>query len=143
MKNSKKTEAQKKATKAAYDKAYRERKRAQMLVGRPVEEEVIEEVTEEVIESVANEIEVIETPPAKNEVITEFPPSNFDGKFDYPIRTYWNLKLEKSNSSCAKAGTELTFEFISQDEDGVILYRIRRGKRHFYTSSEDLKSPKK
>lgn len=132
MKKTKLTEAQKKANKAAYDKAYRERKKAQQVVARPVAE---------VIEAPVKKTKPVAKPVVKVET-QEFPASTFDGKFDHPIRTYWNLRLEKENSSCAKPGTELTFEFIHQDKKGVILYRIRRGKRHFYTTSADLQAPK-
>jgi len=69
----------------------------------------------------------------------EFPQSNFEKSFDHPIRTYWNLRFEKENSSCAKAGTLLNFEFIREDENGINYYRIKRGKRHFFTKSNELK----
>jgi hypothetical protein len=131
MKTTKLTEAQKKAKKAAYDKAYRERKKAQQVLARP---EVLEAPAPKKAAPVKKAKPVIET--------SEFPASTFDRTFDYPIRTYWNLRLEKENSSCAKAGTPLTFEYIHQDQKGVILYRVRRGKRHFYTTSSDLKAPK-
>jgi len=136
MKTHKMTEAEKKAKKAAYDKAYRERKKAGAVAGRLIAETPAP-VKKSAPKPTAKKEE--SKPAVKTE---EFPASTFDRSFDYPIRTYWNLRLEKENSSCAKAGTPLTFEYIHQDKKGVILYRVRRGKRHFYTTSVDLEQPK-
>ena len=71
----------------------------------------------------------------------EFPASNFSTSFDYPVRTYWNLRFELENSSCAKPGTFLNFEFIRENQIGEFIYRIKRGKRHFYTKSNELVKP--
>ena len=71
----------------------------------------------------------------------EFPASNFSSSFEYPVRTYWNLRFENENSSCAKPGTPLNFEFIRENKNGEFIYRIKRGKRHFYTKSNELVKP--
>lgn len=122
MKNSVMTEAEKKAKKAAYDKAYRERKKAG-LVGRPVD---------------------VETPaPAKvSKPVKEVPTAEqiegtFTETYGFPVRLYWNQRYEEVNSSCAKPGTELTFEPIGKKGKHVT-YRVRRGKRNFFTTSKDL-----
>lgn len=61
----------------------------------------------------------------------------FTQAFGFPVRLYWNLRLESENSSCAKAGTELSFESIST-KGKQIIYRVRRGKRNFFTTSREL-----
>ena len=61
----------------------------------------------------------------------------FTQAFGFPVRLYWNLRLESENSSCAKAGTELSFESISTKGKQTI-YRVRRGKRNFFTTSREL-----
>lgn len=61
----------------------------------------------------------------------------FTKRFGFPIRLYWNKRLEKENSSCAKAGTPLEFEQISK-KGGQVIYRVRRGKRNFFTSDKEL-----
>ena len=67
-------------------------------------------------------------------------PDSFSKTFDHPVRTYWNRRFEKKNSSCVKAGTPLDFEQVNVRRDGVIEYRVRRGKRNFFTTSNDMKA---
>ena len=62
---------------------------------------------------------------------------SFVQAFGFPVRLKWNLRLESENSSCAKAGTELSFESISTKGKQTI-YRVRRGKRNFFTTSKEL-----
>jgi hypothetical protein len=61
----------------------------------------------------------------------------FEKSFGFPVRLFWNRRLESKNSSCAKAGTPLSFEQITKVGDRVI-YRVRRGKRNFFTSSKEI-----
>ena len=128
MKNSKNSvmsAEDKKAKKAAYDKAYRERKKAG-LVGRPVEE-VVEQPSK--------------TKSKKEKNVTEESVSeSFTKTFGFPVRLYWNQRIEDVNSSCAKPGTELTFEDMGK-KGKATLYRVRRGKRNFFTTSKELVEP--
>ena len=73
--------------------------------------------------------------------ITEFSAQDFSKSFDYPVRTYWNLRFEIENSSCAKSGTFLNFQYMHETQSGEFIYRIKRGKRHFYTKSNELVKP--
>lgn len=126
MKKSILSPEEKKARKAAYDKAYRERKKAG-IVGRPaVEEEVKEKAPKTKKAAVKN--------PAKEAKQIE---AAFERTFDFPVRLYWNMRMEKENSSCAKAGTPLRFEEIKEG-DQVVAYRVRRGKRNFFTTPKEL-----
>jgi hypothetical protein len=120
MKNSVMTEAEKKAKKAAYDKAYRERKKAG-LVGRPAE-----------VEAPAAPVKAVKEVPTAEQV-----EGTFTETFGFPVRLYWNQRYEEVNSSCAKPGTELTFEPIGK-KGKTVTYRVRRGKRNFFTTSKDL-----
>jgi hypothetical protein len=61
----------------------------------------------------------------------------FTKRFGFPVRLFWNKRLERENSSCAKAGTNLEFEQISK-KGGKVIYRVRRGKRNFFTSDKEL-----
>jgi hypothetical protein len=61
----------------------------------------------------------------------------FTKRFGFPVRLFWNKRLERENSSCAKAGTTLEFEQISK-KGGRVIYRVRRGKRNFFTSDKEL-----
>ena len=61
----------------------------------------------------------------------------FSQAFGFPVRLYWNRRLEPKNSSCAKAGTLLEFEQITK-VGGKVIYRVRRGKRNFFTSSREI-----
>ena len=61
----------------------------------------------------------------------------FSQAFGFPVRLYWNRRLETKNSSCAKAGTLLEFEQITKVGAHVI-YRVRRGNRNFFTSSREI-----
>jgi len=61
----------------------------------------------------------------------------FTKRFGFPVRLFWNKTLERENSSCAKAGTTLEFEQISK-KGGKVIYRVRRGKRNFFTSDKEL-----
>jgi len=72
-------------------------------------------------------------PVISEEAVVEY----FTQSFGFPVRLYWNLRLESENSSCAKAGTELSFETISMKGKQTI-YRVRRGKRNFFTTSREL-----
>ena len=67
------------------------------------------------------------------EVVVE----RFIKAFGFPVRLYWNRRLEGKNSSCAKAGTLLEFEQITK-VGGRVIYRVRRGKRNFFTSSREI-----
>ena len=67
------------------------------------------------------------------EVIVE----RFTKAFGFPVRLYWSRRLEPQNSSCAKAGTVLVFEQITR-VSGRVIYRVRRGKRNFFTSSKEI-----
>jgi hypothetical protein len=67
------------------------------------------------------------------EVIVE----KFTKAFGFPVRLYWSRRLEPENSSCAKAGTVLEFEQITR-VSGRVIYRVRRGKRNFFTSSKEI-----
>jgi len=123
MKNSIMSESEKKAKKAAYDKAYRERKKAG-LVARPIE----------TVEAPAK----AKPAKAKKETPTaEQVEGTFTKTFGFPVRLYWNQRIEEVNSSCAKPGTELTFEEMGT-KGKATLYRVRRGKRNFFTTSTDL-----
>ena len=99
-----------KAKKAAYDKAYRERKKA-----ASAEEATMGSRTDPDV--------VVAT---------------FTKKFGFPVRLFWNRRLEPVNSSCAKAGTTLSFEQIT-NRGGRVIYRVRRGKRNFFTSDSEIK----
>lgn len=99
-----------KAKKAVYDKAYRKR----------VKEAAAEEAT---MGSRTDPDVVVET---------------FTKTFGFPVRLFWNRRLEAVNSSCAKAGTKLSFEQIT-NRGGRVIYRVRRGKRNFYTSDSEIK----
>lgn len=103
----------KKAKKAAYDKAYRERKKA------------------------AGAIVALE-PVGGSRTDPEVVVATFTKKFGFPVRLFWNRRLEAVNSSCAKAGTQLSFEQIT-NRGGRVIYRVRRGKRNFYTSDSEIK----
>ncbi len=99
----------------------------------PKEKKVtIKEVKE--VETKANTTEL-----TSKEIPVEINPTTFTKSFDHPIRTYWNRRFERENSSCAKPGTPLEFEQINVRKDGVIEYRVRRGKRNFFTTSYDMK----
>lgn len=62
----------------------------------------------------------------------------FEKSFDYPVRLYRNLKMEKENSYCAAAGAMLSFVKI-KNENNKIVFRVKRtGRRTFYTTSNEL-----
>jgi len=62
----------------------------------------------------------------------------FEKSFDYPVRLYKNLKMEKTNSYCAAAGAMLSFVKI-KNENNQIVFRVKRtGRRTFYTTSNEL-----
>jgi hypothetical protein len=128
MKNSIMTAEEKKAKKAAYDKAYRERKKAG-LVGRPVEEA-----------PVATKPAKVKTKKVEAAPTAESVAESFTKTFGFPVRLYWNQRIEEVNSSCAKPGTELTFEEMGKKGKST-LYRVRRGKRNFFTTSKELVEP--
>ena len=94
------------------------------------------------VDSVAKPVSVkpktIKNVVASKPVVTEEAViESFTQAFGFPVRLYWNLRLESENSSCAKAGTELSFESISTKGKQTI-YRVRRGKRNFFTTSREL-----
>lgn len=126
------TEAEKKAKKAEADKRYREKKKAEKLaaMANSTDAPVVKEVKAKAPKEAKAPKTSSKTQP--KEVVEKFTKT-----FGFPVRLYWNLRLEKENSSCAKAGTELEFEQINEDGEKKI-YRVRRGKRNFFTSSEDL-----
>ena len=130
MKKATLTAAEKKARKAASDKAYRERKKAG-LVGRSAE----------VAEAPKKKSAPKAAKPAKEKVSKEEAIVNsFTQTFGFPVRLYWNQRIEADNSSCAKPGTELTFEEMGT-KGKQTLYRVRRGKRNFFTTSKELVEP--
>lgn len=132
MKKATLTAAEKKARKAAADKAYRERKKAG-LVGRR---------SAEVAEAPKKKAAAKAAKPAKEKVSKEEAVVNsFTQTFGFPVRLYWNQRIEVDNSSCAKPGTELTFEEMGT-KGKQTLYRVRRGKRNFFTTSNELVEPK-
>lgn len=119
-------------SKACGDKAYRLRKKAETVAARPAETETVpvkvKKETNPVIKTPKGEtpkVEKIKSEKAPATVVTR--------TFDHPVRLFWNRRFEEKNSSCAKAGVELSFETISE---GV--YRVRRGKRNFFTNDEEL-----
>lgn len=102
-----------KAKKAAYDKAYRERKKTSA-----------DTPTLEPVKGSRTDPDVVV--------------ATFTKTFGFPVRLFWNRRLEAVNSSCAKAGTKLNFEQIT-NRGGRVIYRVRRGKRNFYTSDSEIK----
>lgn len=125
------TAAEKKARKAASDKAYRERKKAG-LVARSVE---VAEAPKAKAKVVKPAKEAKEKVSKEQEVV-----NSFTQTFGFPVRLYWNQRIEETNSSCAKPGTELTFEEMGK-KGKQTLYRVRRGKRNFFTTSNELVEP--
>lgn len=123
MKKSVLSPEEKKARKAASVKAYRARKKAG-LVARP-------------IETVEEPAKAKPTKPKKEAPSAAQFESSFTKAFGFPVRLYWNQRIEEVNSSCAKPGTELTFEEMGT-KGKATLYRVRRGKRNFFTTSTDL-----
>jgi glutamate formiminotransferase len=121
--------------KAASDKAYRERKKLG-IVARPTE-------TDEAPVKAAKVVKVVKSKEvkAKKEATTEKEVSeSFTKTFGFPVRLFWNQRIEDENSSCAKPGTELTFEEMGKKNEET-LYRVRRGKRNFFTTSKELVEP--
>jgi hypothetical protein len=125
------TATEKKARKAAADKAYRERKKAG-LVGRSAE---VAEAPKAKVKVVKPAKEAKEKVSKEQEVV-----NSFTQTFGFPVRLYWNQRIEEVNSSCAKPGTELTFEEMGK-KGKQTLYRVRRGKRNFFTTSGELVEP--
>jgi hypothetical protein len=78
-----------------------------------------------------------EETPVKTTVDPEVIVQKFTKAFGFPVRLYWSRRLEPNNSSCAKAGTVLDFEQITK-VGGKVIYRVRRGKRNFFTSSKEI-----
>jgi hypothetical protein len=131
MKKSILSEEEKRARKAASDKAYRERKKAGIVARPAVEEEVKEKAPK--AKKAAPKKAAVKNPAKEAKQIE----ATFERTFDFPVRLYWNMRMEKENSSCAKAGTPLSFEEI-KEEDQVVAYRVRRGKRNFFTTPKEL-----
>lgn len=137
MKKSILTPEEKKAKKAAYEKARRERKKAGIMA-RP--DEGAAEVTETAkpkAEKATKKTATKKTEAAKAKEVSEA----FEETFDFPVRLYWNMRMERESSSCAKAGTPLSFEEI-KEEGKVVAYRVRRGKRNFFTTPAEIKAAK-
>jgi len=78
-------------------------------------------------------VEEVKTSTTEPDVVVE----RFEKSFGFPVRLFWNRRLEAKNSSCAKAGTVLSFEQITK-VGGRVIYRVRRGKRNFFTSSKEI-----
>ena len=116
------TEAEKKAKKAAYDREYRARKKAEKLAAEEAAKSKPEVVAIKKEKPTKKEKKVVET---------------FTETFGFPVRLYWNRSIEEENSSCARPNTELTFEKIGEVK-GEDLYRVRRGKRNFFTVKSEL-----
>lgn len=133
MKKSVLTPEEKKAKKAAYDKQYRERKKAG-IVARPVEE-VVEAPKAKAPKAAKKAAAPKKTEAVKAKEVSEA----FEKTFEFPVRLYWNMRMERENSSCAKAGTPLNFEEI-KEEGKVVAYRVRRGKRNFFTTPAEIKA---
>lgn len=121
MKKTVLTPEEKKARKSSYDKQYRERKKG--IFARPSSEETL--------------CDHPETSVKKAKASTKKIKEVMEKTFDFPVRLYWNGKMEKEKSSCAKAGTPLSFEEIKRDGE-FISYRVRRGKRNFFTTSKEM-----
>ena len=65
----------------------------------------------------------------------------FEKSFLHKVRLFRNLKLETTNSYCASPGTVLKFTKI-KNEDNKIVFRVHRnGRRTFFTTCENLKTP--
>lgn len=91
-----------------------------------------------VVKAVSVKPKSIKPAVASKPVITEEAVvESFTQAFGFPVRLYWNMRFEAENSSCAKAGTELSFESITTKGKQTI-YRVRRGKRNFFTTSREL-----
>lgn len=132
------TAEEKKARKAASDKAYRERKKLG-IVGRPAEADEAPVKAAKVVKVVKpKEVKVkVKESTTEKEVI-----ASFTQTFGFPVRLFWNQRIEDENSSCAKPGTELTFEEMGKKDEDT-LYRVRRGKRNFFTTAKELVEPAK
>ena len=126
-----------KAKKAAYDKARRDAKKAGTVVARPVEETVVKAAapkTEKTIKTKTGDAPKVQKVVSEKTPKPEKTPAVVISKtFDKPVRLFWNRRFEEKNSSCAKPGVELNFEEIENGE-----YRVRRGKRNFFTNTEEL-----
>ena len=124
-----------KEKKAAYDKAYRLRKKQAQIASRTIAAPIAH------VAKVKTPPKAIVTKaPVVKKVVEKIVTAGFERKFDVPVRLFWNKSFEVKNSSCAKPGTELKFEVIQEDSDGVeLVYRVRRGKRNFFTNSIELK----
>jgi hypothetical protein len=69
-------------------------------------------------------------------------PEKFEKAFDFPVRIYKNLRLEKTNSYRASAGSLLKFEKI-KESNNITVFRVRRtGRRTFFTTHLELVAPK-
>lgn len=130
------TAEEKKARKAASDKAYRERKKLG-IVGRPAEADEAPVKAAKVVKVVKPKEVKVKEAATEKEVI-----ASFTQTFGFPVRLFWNQRIEDENSSCAKPGTELTFEEMGKKNEET-LYRVRRGKRNFFTTAKELVEPAK
>jgi hypothetical protein len=108
--------AEAKAKKAAYDKAYRARKK--------MNSNAKPELADVKIEN-SNAL-----------------PEKFEKAFDFPVRLFKNLKLEKENSYKASAGSFLKFQAIKKENNNVVYRVYRTGRRTFFTTSSELVAPK-
>ena len=130
------TAEEKKARKAASDKAYRERKKSG-IVARPAETDEAPVKAAKVVKVVKPKEVKVKEATTEKEVI-----ASFTQTFGFPVRLFWNQRIEDENSSCAKPGTELTFEEMGKKDEDT-LYRVRRGKRNFFTTAKELVEPAK
>lgn len=128
MKNSVLTPEEKKARKSAYDKKYRSLEKSG-IVARPT----VEDAPEAKVAKPKKEDAVKKEAAVKPEKVE----ATFERTFDFPVRLYWNMRMDRKSSSCAKAGTPLNFEEIIE-KDEVVAYRVRRGKRNFFTTPMEL-----
>lgn len=83
--------------------------------------------------AVVLEVEEVKPSVTDPDVVVE----RFEKAFGFPVRLFWNRRLEPKNSSCAKAGTLLSFEQVTK-VGGRVIYRVRRGKRNFFTSNREI-----
>ena len=126
------TEKERKAKKAAYDKARRLAKKENQIAPRTIAPAPASVKVKVPVKAVVTKAPVVK------KTVEKIATVGFARKFDIPVRLFWNKAFETKNSSCAKPGTELTFEVIEEKGTDKI-YRVRRGKRNFFTNTEELK----
>jgi hypothetical protein len=127
------SQEERKERKKAYDKQYRDRKKGIELVASA--EEVLGEIPDESQESEKKDSPIKASKKTRTKEVSE----SFEKTFEFPVRLYWNMRMEKETSSFAKAGTPLFFEEI-KGKGEEIKYRVRRGKRNFFTTPVEIKT---